>query len=126
MSSFDFSLVSITVIALTVYGLSLLIKILLPALHKHIGVYFPLMTANCAVLGSVLLNVQNGFGLVEAVIFAFSSAVGFTVAALIFAGIRQRLVFSAPPKCFQGLPLLLLSASLVALAFSGFSGITLG
>lgn len=120
------TVVFITTIALLVQGVTLLLKKLLPALYTLLSAYFPLLTTNCAVLGAILLNIYDGFNLLESVVFGFSSAIGFTVAALIFAGIRERLVFSAPPKSFEGLPLLLVSAGLAAMAFAGFSGITIG
>ncbi|MBR3639670.1 MAG: electron transport complex subunit RsxA, partial [Clostridia bacterium] len=79
---------------------------------------------NCAVLGSALLNIQKGYGFGESVVFGLSSALGFTMAILIFAGVRQRLEIASPPKAFRGFPILLIAASLAAMAFAGFSGMS--
>ncbi len=115
----------ILIIAALVQIIEMFLKKFVPALYQALGIYLPLITTNCAVLGAALLNIQNGFSFVEAVVFGFSAAVGFTVALLIFAGVRERLKFSTPPAAFKGVPILLISAGLIAMAFSGFSGITL-
>lgn len=116
----------IAVIAALVQVIELFLKKNMPTLYEALGIYLPLITTNCAVLGSALLNIQNGFNLLESVVFGFSSAIGFTVALLVFAGVRERLVFSNPPKAFEGLPILLVSAGLVAMAFAGFTGMNIG
>ncbi len=116
----------ITVIAVLVQAVELFIKKKSPALHEKLGIYLPLTATNCAVLEATLLNIQNGFNLLEAIVFGFASAIGFTLALLIFAGVRERLIFSNPPKAFEGLPILLISAGLIAMAFSGLSGINIG
>lgn len=115
----------ILIIAALVQIIEMFLKKFVPALYQALGIYLPLITTNCAVLGAALLNIQNGFSFIEAVVFGFSAAVGFTVALLIFAGVRERLKFSTPPCAFKGVPILLISAGLIAMAFSGFSGITL-
>ncbi len=115
----------ILIIAAIVQVIEMFLKRFVPALYQALGIYLPLITTNCAVLGAALLNIQNGFSFIESVVFGFSAALGFTIALLIFAGVRERLRFINPPKAFRGLPILLLSAGLIAMAFSGFSGISL-
>ena len=115
----------ILIIAALVQIIEMFLKKFIPALYQALGIYLPLITTNCAVLGAALLNVQNGYSFVESVVFGLSAAIGFTVALLIFAGVRERLRFSAPPAAFKGIPILLVSAGLIALAFSGFAGISL-
>ncbi len=115
----------ILIIASLVQIIEMFLKKFVPALYQALGIYLPLITTNCAVLGAALLNIQNGYNFLESVVFGLSAAIGFTMALLIFAGVRERLRFSTPPVAFKGLPLLLLSAGLIAMAFSGFSGITL-
>jgi electron transport complex protein RnfA len=94
----------------------------IPALYGALGIYLPLITTNCAVLGAALVNIEEGYNLLESVVFGFSAALGFTLAIVVFAGVRERLNFADPPKSFRGFPILLISASLAAMAFSGFSG----
>ena len=94
----------------------------LPALYKSLGIYLPLITTNCAVLGSAILIQTNGYNLAEAVVFAIFAALGFTLAIVIFAGIRERLEESDIPDFMKGLPISLVSASLLSLAFLGFQG----
>ncbi len=115
----------ILIIAALVQIIEMFLKKFIPALYQALGIYLPLITTNCAVLGAALLNVQNGFSFLESVVFGLSAAIGFTVALLIFAGVRERLRFSTPPAAFKGIPILLVSAGLIAMAFSGFAGITL-
>ena len=115
----------ILIIAALVQIIEMFLKKFVPALYQALGIYLPLITTNCAVLGAALLNVQNGYTFIEAVVFGLSAAIGFTVALLIFAGVRERLKFATPPSAFKGIPLLLISAGLIAMAFSGFSGINL-
>ncbi len=115
----------ILIIAALVQIIEMFLKKFVPALYQALGIYLPLITTNCAVLGAALLNIQNGYTFLESVVFGLSAAIGFTMALLIFAGVRERIRFSTPPKAFKGLPLLLLSAGLIAMAFSGFSGISL-
>lgn len=115
----------ILIIAALVQIIEMFLKKFVPALYQALGIYLPLITTNCAVLGAALLNIQNGFSFIESVVFGFAAAVGFTMALLIFAGVRERLKFATPPAAFKGIPLLLISAGLIAMAFSGFSGISL-
>lgn len=114
----------ILVIATLVQFIELFLKKYVPSLYSSLGIYLPLITTNCAVLGSALLNIQNGYTFVESVVFGFSAAIGFTMAIVIFAGVRERMKYADPPKAFAGFPLTLLAAGLIAMAFSGFSGIT--
>lgn len=115
----------ILVIAAFVQIVEMVLKKYIPPLYKSLGVYLPLITTNCAVLGAALLSISNGYTFLQSVIFGFSAAVGFMVAVLIFAGIREKLRFSNVPKSFQGMPIALVAAGLVAMVFSGFSGISL-
>ena len=116
----------ILVIATLVQFIEMFLRKYVPALYGALGIYLPLITTNCAVLGAALLNIQKGYSFGESVAFGFASALGFTMAILIFAGVRERLAFATPPKCFKGFPILLISASLAAMAFAGFSGMKLG
>ncbi len=115
----------ILIIAALVQIIEMFLKKFVPSLYQALGIYLPLITTNCAVLGAALLNIQNGFDFLESIVFGLSAAIGFTVALLIFAGVRERLRFANPPAAFKGLPILLVSAGLIAMAFSGFSGISL-
>ena len=92
-------------------------------LYMGLGVYLPLITTNCAVLGIALTNVQNSYNLIESVISGFGTAVGFTIAIIIMAGIRERNEYNDVPESFQGMPIVLLTAGLMSIAFFGFSGI---
>ena len=117
------TIVFILVIASLVQMLELFLKKFSPSLHKGLGVYLPLITTNCAVLGAVLLNVQNSYGFIESVVYGITAGIGFTVAIVLFASIRERVDKSDCPKCFKGFPIALISAGLMALAFMGFSGL---
>jgi electron transport complex protein RnfA len=97
-----------------------------PPLYKALGIYLPLITTNCAVLGVALLNVQSGYGFVQSTLYGFFAALGFTFALFVFAGVRQRLELASPPESFAGVPLSLIAAGLIAMAFSGFKGVSLG
>ena len=116
----------ILVIATLVQFIEMFLRKYVPALYGALGIYLPLITTNCAVLGAALLNIQKGYSFGESVAFGLASALGFTMAILIFAGVRERLAIATPPKCFKGFPILLISASLAAMAFAGFSGMKLG
>lgn len=116
------TIVFILVIAALVQFVEIVLKKYMPALYSALGIYLPLITTNCAVLGCALVNIQNGSGFLESVVFGFSAALGFTMAITVFAGVRERLVFADPPKSFAGFPILLIAASLAAMAFSGFAG----
>ncbi len=119
------TIVFIVIIASLVQFIEMFLKKLVPSLYNALGIYLPLITTNCAVLGAALLNVEEGRGFLESVIFGFSAAVGFTLALVIFAGVRARMKNTATPKSFQGSPIALVAAGLIAMAFAGFSGISL-
>lgn len=112
----------ILVIASLVQFVETVMKKYLPALYKSLGIYLPLITTNCAVLGSAILIQTNGYNLAQAIVFAIFAALGFTLAIVIFAGIRERLENSNIPEFMKGLPISLVSASLLSLAFLGFQG----
>ena len=112
----------ILVIASLVQFVETVMKKYLPALYKSLGIYLPLITTNCAVLGSAILIQTNGYNLLEAIVFAIFASLGFTLAIVIFAGIRERLEESDIPEFMKGLPISLVSASLLSLAFLGFQG----
>ncbi len=112
----------ILLIATLVQFIEMFLRKFIPALYGALGIYLPLITTNCAVLGAALVNIEEGHSFIESVVFGFSAALGFTLAIVIFAGVRERLNFANPPKAFRGFPILLISASLAAMAFSGFSG----
>lgn len=112
----------ILVIAALVQFIEMFLRKYVPSLYSALGIYLPLITTNCAVLGAALVNIEKGYSFIESVAFGFSAALGFTLAIVVFAGVRERLRFANPPKAFEGFPLLLISAGLAAMAFSGFSG----
>ena len=114
----------ILIIAALVQFIEMFLRKFVPTLYQSLGIFLPLITTNCAVLGAALLNVQNGYTFLEAVVFDFSAAVGFTLALLVFAGVRVRVALADPPKAFQGMPIALITAGLVAMAFAGFSSIS--
>ena len=114
----------ILVIASLVQFIEMFLKKNVPALYGALGIYLPLITTNCAVLGAALLNIEKEYDFVKSLVFGFSAALGFTLAIVIFAGVRERMRYSDPPKSFRGFPILLLAAALIAMAFSGFSGIS--
>ncbi|MDR0325371.1 MAG: electron transport complex subunit RsxA [Oscillospiraceae bacterium] len=113
----------ILVIAALVQLVEMFLQKIAPALHKALGVYLPLITTNCAILGVAIINAENGSGFFESVLFAFLSGVGFSLALLLFCSIRARLEFSEHPEAFEGFPIALVTAGLLALAFTGFSSI---
>ena len=112
----------ILIIASLVQFIEMFLRRFVPALYGALGIYLPLITTNCAVLGAALLNIQKGYNFVESIAYGFSAAVGFTLAIVIFAGVRVRLTFAEPPKSFRGIPIAMIAAGLIAMAFSGFSG----
>lgn len=115
----------ILIIAAMVQLVELALAKFLPALYDALGIYLPLITTNCAVLGSALLAVQKEYNFIESVVFGFSVALGFMLVLVIFSTIRERIEMANIPKAFRGLPLTLVAASLVSLAFMGFSGLAL-
>ena len=118
------TIVFILVIAALVQMVEMFLKKNSPAIYKALGIYLPLITTNCAVLGVALTNVQNSYNFIESVLAGFGTAVGFTIAIVLLAGIRGRLDESAVPLPFRGAPLVLLSAALMSIAFMGFGGIS--
>lgn len=114
------TIVFILVIAALVQLVEMFLKKTSPGVYQALGIYLPLITTNCAVLGVALTNVQNGYNLVESVLAGFGTAAGFTVAIVLLAGIRERIDESAVPKPLQGAPIVLLCAALMAIAFMGF------
>lgn len=119
------TIVFILVIACLVQFVEIVLKKISPGLYKALGVYLPLITTNCAVLGVALLNVQNEYGILTSVVNGLGTAVGFTIAIIILAGIRERSEHNDVPKAFQGSPILLITAGLMAIAFAGFAGLAL-
>ena len=113
----------ILVIAALVQFVEMFLKKSIPTLYEALGVYLPLITTNCAVLGVVLLNVQENYNFIESVVYGITGGLGFLLAIVLFASIRERLVFADYPKAFEGFPIALVTAGLMALAFMGFSGL---
>lgn len=113
----------ILVIASLVQLVEIVLKKVAPPLYQALGIFLPLITTNCAVLGVAILAIQKDFNIVEAVVFALANAVGFTLAIVLFAGLRERLALSDVPKAMQGVPITLVTAGLLSLAFMGFAGL---
>lgn len=113
----------ILVIASLVQFIEMFLQKSMPSLYTALGVYLPLITTNCAVLGVVLLNVQENYNFIQSVVYGITGGVGFLLAIVLFASIRERLEFSDPPKAFKGFPIALVTAGLMALCFMGFSGL---
>ncbi len=116
------TVVFILVIAALVQFVEMFLQKAVPALYQALGIYLPLITTNCAVLGVALLNIQNGYSFIESVVYGLTGGLGFTMAILIFSSIRERLEDCDCPKSFRGFPIALLAAGLLALSFMGFSG----
>ena len=113
----------ILVIAALVQFIEMFLQKAMPTLYTALGVYLPLITTNCAVLGVALLNIQNNYNFIESVVYGVTGGLGFLLAIVLFASIRERLVFADYPKAFEGFPIALVTAGLMALAFMGFSGL---
>jgi len=113
----------ILVIASLVQFIEMFLQKAMPALYEALGVYLPLITTNCAVLGVVLQNTQNSYGFIESVVYGVTGGVGFLLVIVLFASIRERMEFSEWPKAFDGFPIALVAAGLIALSFMGFSGL---
>ena len=113
----------ILVIASLVQFIEMFLQKSMPSLYTALGVYLPLITTNCAVLGVALLNIQSNYNFIESVVYGITGGIGFLVAIVLFASIRERLVFADYPKSFEGFPIALATAGLMALAFMGFSGL---
>ena len=114
----------ILVIAALVQLIEMFLRKFVPSLYSALGIYLPLITTNCAVLSSALLNIQNGYNFIESVCFGFAAAIGFTLAIVVFAGVRMRIATARPPRAFRGFPITLIAAGLLAMAFSGFSSLS--
>ena len=117
------TIVFILVIAALVQFVEMFLRKLVPSLYKALGVYLPLITTNCAVLGVAVSNVQKNYGVLKGVVNGIGTAVGFAVAIVILAGIRERMEYNDVPGPFKGMPIVLLTAGLMAIAFWGFSGL---
>ena len=113
----------ILVIAALVQLIDIVMKRFAPPLHAALGIFLPLITTNCAVLGVSVLNMQEGYGFVKSVVFGTAAAVGFSFALLIFTGLREKIERADPPRCFKGVSIALVTAGLLSLAFMGFSGL---
>ena len=117
------TLAFILVIAALVQFIDIAMKRFLPPLHAALGIFLPLITTNCAVLGAAEINCKQGTGFFEAVFFSFAAAIGFGFALVIFSGIREKLAHANPPRCFRGIAVALVTGGLLSLAFMGFSGL---
>lgn len=117
------TIVFILVIAALVQFVEMFLKKFIPGLYQSLGVYLPLITTNCAVLGVALTNVQKNYGILTGVVNGFATAAGFTISIVILAGIREKLTYNDIPESFKGMPIVLVTAGLMAIAFCGFSGL---
>ncbi len=113
----------ILVIAALVQLVETILKKYIPALHRSLGVYLPLITTNCAILGVTLLNIDNGYNFIESIVASLGAGLGFLVAMVLFTGVRTTLEYAKPPKSFEGLPITLVSAALTSMSFMGFGGL---
>ena len=117
------TIVFILVIAALVQLVEIILKRYIPSLHKSLGVYLPLITTNCAVLGVTILNIDSGYTFAESIVNSLGSGLGFFLAMVMFSGVRSKLEGADIPKAFQGLPITLVAASITSLSFLGFSGV---
>ena len=117
------TIVFILVIAALVQFVEMFLKKFMVSLYESLGVYLPLITTNCAVLGIALVNVQKSYSILTSVVNGFATAAGFTIAIVILAGIREKIEYNDIPRPFQGMPIVLVTAGLMAIAFCGFSGL---
>jgi len=117
------TIVFILIIAILVQLLENFLKKFIPALYKALGVYLPLITTNCTILGVTILNLDNGYNFIESIVCAAGAGIGFLVAMVLFSGVRRRVDQAIVPKCFEGLPITLVAAAMVSLSFMGFGGI---
>ena len=117
------TIVFILVIAALVQMVEIVLKKVSPSLYQALGIFLPLITTNCAVLGVAILMIQKEFSLLQGVAYNVATAIGFALALVIFAGLRERIEFEEAPKAFQGVPIALITASILAMAFMGFSGL---
>ena len=117
------TIVFILVIAALVQFVEMFLKKFIPSLYQALGIYLPLITTNCAVLGVALTNVQKQYGILNSVVNGFATAVGFTISIIILAGLREKMEYNDVPESFKGMPIVLVTAGLMAIAFCGFSGL---
>ena len=117
------TIVFILVIAALVQFVEMFLKKAMPSLYQALGVYLPLITTNCAVLGVAITNVQKEYGILTGIVNGFATALGFTIAIVILAGLREKMEYNEVPESFKGMPMVLLTAGLMAIAFCGFSGL---
>ena len=117
------TIVFILIIAILVQLLENFLKKFIPALYKSLGVYLPLITTNCTILGVTILNLDNGYDFIESIVCAAGAGIGFLVAMVLFSGGRRRVEQAVTPKCFEGLPITLVAAAVTSLSFMGFGGI---
>ena len=117
------TIVFILIIAMLVQFVEMFLKEFVVGLYQSLGVYLPLITTNCAVLGVALLNVQNTYGILPSIVNGFATAVGFTIVIVLMAGIREKMAYNDIPPSFKGMPIVLISSALMAIAFTGFSGL---
>lgn len=117
------TIVFILIIAILVQLLENFLKKFIPALYKSLGVYLPLITTNCTILGVTILNLDNGYSFIESIVCAAGAGIGFLVAMVLFSGVRRRVEQAVTPKCFEGLPITLVAAAVTSLSFMGFGGI---
>ena len=117
------TIVFILIIAVLVQLLESILKKYIPALYKSLGVYLPLITTNCTILGVTVLNIDNGYDFLESIVCAAGAGIGYLVAMVLFSGVRRRVEEAMPPKCFKDLPITLVAAAMVSLSFMGFGGI---
>ena len=117
------TIVFILVIAILVQLLENFLKKFIPALYAALGVYLPLITTNCAILGVTILNIDNGYNFIESIVCAAGAGIGFLLAMVLFSGVRRKVEAAKPPKCFEGLPITLVAAAMTSMSFMGFGGI---
>ena len=117
------TIVFILIIAILVQLLENFLKKFIPALYRSLGVYLPLITTNCTILGVTILNIDNQYNFIESIVCAAGAGLGFLVAMVLFSGVRRRVEQAQPPECFKGLPITLVAAAMTSLSFMGFGGI---
>ena len=117
------TIVFILIIAILVQLLENFLKKFIPALYKSLGVYLPLITTNCTILGVTILNIDNGYSFPESIVCAAGAGIGFLVAMVLFSGVRRKVEQAIVPECFKGLPITLVAAAMTSLSFMGFGGI---
>ena len=116
------TIVFILVIAALVQFVEMFLKKMIPSLYRALGVYLPLITTNCAVLGVALINVQKDYTILQGTVYGLATAIGFTIAMVLMAGLREKMEYNDIPESFKGMPIVLLTAMLMSMAFMGFSG----